>query len=593
MKILSKNIMLCIAILSFLIMGCEDDLPTNNYSNNNPVTFTVHGKVINENGNIISNARISLNGQEVYTNHLGLYLFKDIEIAGSGAFLKVDKDGYFNSGRRIQAKDASVKKIDIQLLQETWGGSFSSSAGGEVTLNNDGLKIEFQADGFVDENGNPYTGNVGVEYTFISVENENLVNIAPGGLSAINTAGEEVILASYGMIGVELNGGNVNLAEGYTAKITLPIANEFLADAPSTIPLWHLNEETGFWEEEGTATLQGNTYVGDVSHFSFWNCDAPFPLVELSFQIVGENNNPVASEYIYASINNNGVTSGGITDDNGYVTGKFPKDEVIQLSMGINNNCSSASYFLNQDIGPFQENTDAGIFVETLQNEETIQIQATIDNSCANNNTDGYFLIVKSNANTNCSWEFYIDDNNFDVQFQGNSADSYTAIMYDAANFTSSDEYALDMSLNNIGMISVCENSGEYVILQIENGEEINFFVEGSGEGLSHDLVNFQIGPIDSTLILIDFSSEFQSEINFKIEYTDVNDKLGTSSLNNIYFYTQSYYLYCNDPCSEQTLTLNEFGNSGEYLSGTISGVLGNNQQTNNNYTMDFRFKIE
>ena len=39
--------------------------------------------------------------------------------------------------------------------------------------------------------------------------------------------------------------------------------------------MWSFNEKTGLWEEEGSATLQGNVYVGEVAHFSWVNLDYP------------------------------------------------------------------------------------------------------------------------------------------------------------------------------------------------------------------------------------------------------------------------------------------------------------------------------
>ena len=48
---------------------------------------------------------------------------------------------------------------------------------------------------------------------------------------------------------------------------------------PATFPLYHLNETTGRWTQEGTATLQTDPatgakyYEGTVSHFSTWNAD--------------------------------------------------------------------------------------------------------------------------------------------------------------------------------------------------------------------------------------------------------------------------------------------------------------------------------
>jgi hypothetical protein len=35
--------------------------------------------------------------------------------------------------------------------------------------------------------------------------------------------------------------------------------------------LWSFDEAKGLWKEEGQAIKTGSNYVGDVSHFSFWN----------------------------------------------------------------------------------------------------------------------------------------------------------------------------------------------------------------------------------------------------------------------------------------------------------------------------------
>jgi hypothetical protein len=53
------------------------------------------------------------------------------------------------------------------------------------------------------------------------------------------------------------------------------IPDKQLSTAPATIPLWYFDEDKGVWQEEGSATKQGNKYIGTVSHFTDWNCDEP------------------------------------------------------------------------------------------------------------------------------------------------------------------------------------------------------------------------------------------------------------------------------------------------------------------------------
>ena len=69
------------------------------------------------------------------------------------------------------------------------------------------------------------------------------------------------------------------------ADIVMPVPSEILNSAPATIPLWHFDEDLGSWVEEGQATLVNGEYVGQVSHFSFWNYDVPSNFIHLSGSI--------------------------------------------------------------------------------------------------------------------------------------------------------------------------------------------------------------------------------------------------------------------------------------------------------------------
>ncbi|MBK9318869.1 MAG: hypothetical protein IPM91_08665 [Bacteroidetes bacterium] len=96
------------------------------------------------------------------------------------------------------------------------------------------------------------------------------------------------------MIGAKLfdgSGNELRLKNGVTATLSLPVIPEQLTSAPSSIPLWHFNEVTALWEEEGTAIFNGSNYTGEVSHFSWWNCDAPGGVI-VSGRVLDCNLNP-------------------------------------------------------------------------------------------------------------------------------------------------------------------------------------------------------------------------------------------------------------------------------------------------------------
>ena len=67
--------------------------------------------------------------------------------------------------------------------------------------------------------------------------------------------------------------------------MTVAINAAQMSTAPATIPLWSFNETTGIWQEEGSATKVRNAYVGNVSHFSWWNCDLQSPQAILKVNV--------------------------------------------------------------------------------------------------------------------------------------------------------------------------------------------------------------------------------------------------------------------------------------------------------------------
>jgi hypothetical protein len=98
----------------------------------------------------------------------------------------------------------------------------------------------------------------------------------PGALTGLDQSGAKVALGSLGMLAVELqsdNGEVLKIASGKTVEMQLAIPDEQLGKAPSTIPLWYFDDALGLWVHEGQATRQGNAYVAELPHFSYWNCD--------------------------------------------------------------------------------------------------------------------------------------------------------------------------------------------------------------------------------------------------------------------------------------------------------------------------------
>lgn len=138
------------------------------------------------------------------------------------------------------------------------------------------------------------------------------------------------------MLNVELRGNDdqkLQIATGHKANISLPIAANQLDTAPATIPLWHFNEDSGLWEEQGFSRRQGDRYVGSVSHFSWWNNDYAYVVGTLNVTVKNFDNSPVVGVRITIT-RPTGSTGDvlmdlGFTGANGTLSSPVPLNEVL------------------------------------------------------------------------------------------------------------------------------------------------------------------------------------------------------------------------------------------------------------------------
>ena len=267
-----------ILISSCLLSSCKKDDPEPVPPSPPPVTTTISasigGTIVDEAANPVDGATVTIGTKTAFTNPFGAFLITGANVDPERAYIKVEKAGYFDGSRVIKASATATSSIKIMLLSNSPVGSVDNSAGGTVT--NAGASVVFSSNDVAMENGALYTGNVNVSMSYLDPGNTDLGERMPGDLLALDASNDEMLLETFGMLAVELTGDageELNVAAGEEVEIRIPLSGIYLADAPSTIPLWYFDETNGIWKEEGQATLVGNEYIGTVSHFTFWNCD--------------------------------------------------------------------------------------------------------------------------------------------------------------------------------------------------------------------------------------------------------------------------------------------------------------------------------
>ncbi len=301
-----------------LIGSCSKDENNDSPSASNSTTISVMGQIKSESGQLLSNVQVSLGNKTATTNMHGIYSLTEVSVSKTRAVLRTTLAGYWDCSKGFVPSKNVLNYCSLTMPTKSLTNNVNGATGG--TINSNGASIIFPANAFVNLAGTAFVGNVKVAVKHLPTTDPNFASLIPGGdLLALNSAGQERILISYGMIGVELfdNSGNeIQLAPGKKATIQLPIATNQQSSANATIPLWYFDTSTQLWKEEGLATKQGNNYVGEVSHFTWWNCDVSQLAVFIKGKVLDCYGIPFANARIYA-------TTGGfkLSDINGDYSG--------------------------------------------------------------------------------------------------------------------------------------------------------------------------------------------------------------------------------------------------------------------------------
>lgn len=250
--------------------------------------IALSGIVRDASGTPIEGVSIVSGSSAATTNTDGFFEFDQIQVVSvlnGRSVVRFSKAGYFDVVRSMDADDDAADGASWEVVMcRKENNDFTSiktySSSSDQTLQAGEMKIDMPQDGYkVDGTGAGYTGKVKSEMVYLDPNNERFSEMMPGGdLAAVRTDNSSVQLVSYGMTDLNMyaeNGDKLQLKDGSKAKLTFPIPAGMGENPPASIPLWSFNEKTGLWEEEGSAALQGNVYVGEVAHFSWVNLDYP------------------------------------------------------------------------------------------------------------------------------------------------------------------------------------------------------------------------------------------------------------------------------------------------------------------------------
>jgi hypothetical protein len=465
-------------LILLLMLSCSDNSGDNsnispefNYNQGNSVNRNFQGLILDTSGNPVNNATVQIGNSSAQTSTSGSFLIVGALVKERFAHVKVSKTGFI-SGSRVLVPTSGDNRINIMLIPNTPTATITSGANSEVSLPN-GTKVKFDGS-FKDASGNAYLGNVQVSLYHLKPTNSYLSELMPGSLLASNASGEARVLETFGMLHVELTGSageKLNLANGHTAEISIDIDASQLGTSPTTIPLWSFDEANGIWEEEGTATRVGNKYIGTVSHFSWWNCDAPFPQCNLTVTVNNSANLPISNVKVAIRRPSQTYAVTGITNTSGQVTGIIPANE--SLTIQILDFCGNIIF--TTTAGPFSVGSSNTLPTVTLSNSviSTVTINGSLRTCSDSNVTNGtvqlnntsstdYFGSIIQNV-TNGSFSFVTNICGTSQQFELLGVDNTNLQITNPILFSAT------APVTNIGVIATCTSTNEFITYQVDN----------------------------------------------------------------------------------------------------------------------------
>ncbi len=516
------------------------------------------GRVMDTSHNPVSGANVMIGSDSTTTDDNGIFILEDVSVHEQFAYVEVEKSGFLKGSRTLVPTDA-MNQVTIMLLDENIVGTVQSGSNGEVNLPN-GAKVAFDGS-FKDANGNAYSGSVTVMMQHLDPSDPEITLKMPGSLYAQNADNNERILETYGMLNVELRGSGgeiLNIADGHTATIELPV-DPAQTNAPNTISLWHFDQEKGYWIEDGSADLIGGKYIGQVSHFSWWNCDAQFPTVNLCMTIEDSNGNPVYGVKVELWRANATYPRVGWSNGNGEICGLIPANET--LTMEIIDPCGNPVSTSN--IGPFSADTNLGVI--TIPALQTVTITGTLLDCNNNPVTDGY-VILESGSYVNQDYiymSYTVTNGTFSfTTLACNSLGNFTLEGIDNTGFQTTGvvSYTFTSPITNIGNLIACNGTPEYITYQIDNDPAITFVTNIDGNYYAGNNT-YSVGSVSS------------GQTNYI--YISVKAPAGTYNYGNDFsMELNPGNLDYNQPVNiTATVSTSPLANTGDYIDITFSGT--------------------
>ncbi len=589
-----KSVIAAVFLFSFTILffSCQKELTGDGVAITETlpdlttkISSSISGFVTDENDAVVNGATVTAGGSTTSSNKYGYFEIKNVQVVQTAAVVIVSKPGYFNGIKTYYATADKSAFFRIKLIPKNNAGTFIAAIGGTVTLSN-GLAVSFPANAVVTASSSaPYLGVVKLSAQWIDPTASDLSRTMPGDLRGLDSLGYLKLLTTYGMAAVELTGSAgelLQIATGKKATLTMPVPASISGTAPATIPLWYFDEAVGLWKQQGTAVKTGNNYIGEVSHFSYWNCDVPSNFVRFKCIVKDPSGNPVKNAFVKVSVVSNPQRSGwGYTDSSGYTGGAVPNNEQLLLSISSDYGCSSNAY--TQNFTTTNVNIDLGTI--TIPASVVATVTGNVTNCSGAAVTNGYVIMIKNGVNSfatvNSAGNF-----SFTTSLCGSSTNA-SFIAEDIANTQGS-------TTSNATLVAGSNAIGTLVACGITTQQFLNYTVNGTAYTIAPPADSLtQYNNVQTNPASIQISGYGTSGGSTSTSYlTFSSPGIAVNSTQTLMsFYTPQL----NDTLRILTtipVNITEYGAIGQYMAGNFSGIFTGPAPANTPYNVTCNFRV-
>jgi hypothetical protein len=269
-----KQLAVLFAVFTLVILNsCQRDIDVYVPDNNNagqilnavPVQGSVTGKVIDENDQPVVGATVQSGMNMTITDSRGLFRFDNITLDKYASVITVEFNNYFKGIRTFSVTQGSSNYVKIKLTPKILVGTIDASSGGAVTLPNSSIVTLNANSVAVKTTGLAYTGQINVYAADIDPTRADIPETVPGSFQAIDANNFRVLLKSYGMMAVQLEGQSgelLQIATGKTARLRFTIPNSLSTAAPLQYRFGHWMNPMDYGRKKDRLQKQAATMKG-------------------------------------------------------------------------------------------------------------------------------------------------------------------------------------------------------------------------------------------------------------------------------------------------------------------------------------------